>query len=1121
MVLHLRWTSKLEENEMGMEISEKLKSNNQVDLIKEDIDIPDYIKTIILLIQQNILDLLTFDHFSSVFDYIKKIYSMRNCQISPNIISLLNDINFKKYLNDRISWEIPKILNDNSSHSFENISFYIFLLGLWTHQNLLIDLNTYDFKKIDSLFEEYILKILVDWNDKQEIDVFFYSFVNLFELMNKLSILNEIDTSRKFLIPTLVAILNKYNSKLEIILSDKWMLDEEKKNILHHLTSKLLINFSHIWYINIWINNLDNILDDILNIINHQVKWYNGALESHFWNNLSNKKSNYQAFIWNMAYIVSIMINKITHFEVVDLNEKITEIITLFLQNINFDSKTVTNIQDLQNMCNSIFRSIYFNDEQEDYSEIKVLNAKNPISDFISKSENVSEYQMESIHHLVIFWQNTSIEEYLDLGMFLVNTKKFNNFNFEFFKLKTLDIIISKLKNTNNDENINIFLAKLVIYIEDNKIASQLFNTYSRLYLSIAYYYSNGVDKKSIELALEFFTVFFKMWWEKVEFFKYGKKIDDFYYNIWLYKLNSTLCNEWINPECGINICHTSNPNCVFDKNQAIAYWKEKVSHYGEIYELKLKSDLDRVLSDLLENALNQEWIENSEINRKISVILSNKIFHWISETYIVDWDNDVEFINDLTIHNWIEYFQIDLFSGYKLIFTYPKIYEDAFKTIYDRENYYIVRNIKNIITSYLKRKDLYTDHNTWLPNELKLKSVLSDLKWTISFISIKLNTLKNINNWYNYELWNEYIENVALALMNIKWFWWCVYRLSWAKIWIIITDKSIDIDDIIIKIKNIKFQIWWLFHRLDSIIWVVVNEQFRIVEKSHSALLHSKSSYNWVAYYHEDINDSAKNKELLEYLEKLDKAIDEDRIVPFYQPKFDARTKKIVSYEALLRVKKLDWSFDWPYKYLLSADSFWRLISITDIMIKKVFEFASTHTWNFSINLSWDDLKNERLLKYIDEINQIYKIDPKRITFEILEWEWNEWWKNLLIIQELKKSWFKIAMDDFWAMSSNINRLLDLLKNKQIDYLKIDGKIIKSLIDEDLLQSKITIKLLEWIIESAHIAWVKVIAEFVENEKIANICEFMWIDILQWYYFWIPNETLEIKKEFQERRKL
>lgn len=1119
MTLKLLWNLNPERNEVVLMLSKE----NTLSLWEEEkkptkISLPERIQNIILSMKENVWEIINTNDFEHVLDYLQTIYKTCYLDISDDVSALLKNIQFKKYINEYISSQIPKILTNTSRDSFEDISFFTFLLWLWEYQNILIDINTYDFQKLDLLFMKYIWEISENKNNLEKFEVFFHSYINLFELMNKLSTLNEVDVWRKNLIPHFVKILNKSNTELEAILSESGMMNMSKKNTINHLTWKLEINFSHFSFIDVSKMDLHSVIHYYDEIIHKQVNGYKKAEWSHFWNNLSNKKSNYQAFIWNMAYTLSIMIYKMPLFEEKDIlsNSEFIGLIWFFLKHIHFHKNTIDSIQELQEICTSIFTTIYINDDDIYNIKPQSLHWKMVIQDFISNSRVVNENQMESIHNLILFLPDISLDEYLEIGIFLVDTEKFNNFNFEFFKLKSLDIIISKLVDQ-KDENVRIFLAKLVIYIENNKIASQLFNTYSKLYLSIAFFYSWGFDKQSIAIALENFIKFTKMWWDELNVDKYYDKIEKLYYNIWLYHLNLNFCST----PCydSASTCSTSNKACTFTKDQSINFWKKIVSHFHESYKKDLKRDLDRILWDLLENALNKNGIDDEEINRKITVVLSNKIFHWIAEIHIVNMEKKegTTFISSWVLSNGIEDFHIDLFNGYKLFFIYPKIYESIFKTIYEKENYYIKRNIKNIITSYLKRKDLYIDHITWLPNESKLKLVLSNITWNLSFITLKLNTLRNINNAYTYDAWDEYVKNIAQELIKIPWLQCNVYRLSWAKIWITIEDSSIDIEKLITEIKNIKFYIWSIHYKLDAFMWITLNDKERIVEKSNWVIEYAKSVSNGVVYFQNENDDkkSSYHKELLEYLTLLDIAIEWNNLIPYYQPKIDVKTKKIVSYEALLRIKTKNWSIDSPYKYLLSAEYFWRLIAISDIMIEKVFQFASTNDAHFSINLSWDDLKNENLISHIQKINQQYNIDPSRIIFEILEWEWNEWGKDLLqVIKALKNLWFKIAMDDFWAMSSNINRLLDLFKNKEIDYLKIDGKIIQSLVDKDPMQANTTKKLLEWIISSAHSAWVSVIAEFIATQEIALICEFMWIDIFQWYYYWMPNDTLEIKKE-------
>lgn len=1085
----------------------------KIDWINIKSNIPQKIQKTITNIKNDISYVLEGADFEEIINYLRKVYvfNEKGDKISQDIKDLFKNFKFRTYIKQYIEAILPNILNNDSIYSFEEISFFVFLLWAWEYNNILIDLNTYDFEKIKSLFDFYIKNIIENIDNFENNNIFFELFMLLLELMNKLSILNQIDIERKPLIIKLASILEEKIIDLESKLLEKKALDLWKKSLLQHFLWKLSINFSHISYVETKGKSLNDILWSFLKIVEKQNLWYIKSLSSNFWNNIKNKKIVYETFLWNMAYTINIMVSKIDNFNHDEIlsNDIFKTIVSLFLNNIEKSEKIeVNSLQELIDICNNIYISIY-NSNQPIWNEWinhKKDTWKELINDFISNKDKVNDFQIESIHHLIMFLPDLSLEEYIEVWKFLINIPKFNSFNFEFFKLKILDIIIWKIPLKYITPEIKKFLENLVFYIENNKIASQLLATYFRLYLSISFYYSELFTEEYQDKAMEYFVVFLKMWWLNFNFGRYWKDLDKFYYNIWLYKLNVYLCDCI---KSGSYCDPSKEPNCNFSSEQIIKFWEFQINDYRKSFEIKLKNDLDSILSDLLEDALNQNGIEDSKINQKVSKVLSNKIFHWIAEIHIVDVNSDKEFIENIVLHNWISTFQIDLFNGYRLFFVFPKIYNKVFKDILDWENDYIVKNIKNIISSYLKRKDLYVDHNTWLPNELRLKTIISHRwPWVFNtFISIKLNTLKAINNWYGYELWDKYLKKVVEALSSIDWLRWNIFRLSWAKIWIMVNDPKI-IDFIIKSIKNIKFKINWIDYRLDCFIWVVMKDDTnRIIDKSIFALDHAKSTLDWVYYYQEDVSNVNQNRWLLEYLNKLDIAIEDDRIIPFAQAIYSTRNRELYKNEILMRVKTPEWDFESPWKYLQVAEKFWKLISIFNIILKKVFEYAYHNQWNFSINLSGDDLDNEDILTHILEIHSKYPIDLSRITFEILEWEWSESAKHIKTLKELKKLWFKMAMDDFWASNSNVNRLLDLLKQKQIDYIKIDWKIVRTLVDEDKLIAEISKELLEWIINAAHSAWVKVIAEFVENEKIAIICEVLGVDYLQWNYLWEPSQ--------------
>lgn len=1198
-----------------------LESQNQIN--RNKVEYPKNIQLILDKIKNDtsdtIRDLLSQDDFVSIFMYLSESY-IWYWEIPEEIKVILNNKSFIKYINDYIKTNINNILSNDWIYSFEEISFCFFLLSFWKFNWILIDLNTYNIELLSELVDHVIENILNKNIPQESQENYYDSFLNLTDLVNTLCILNEIDSLRKNLIPKFTKLLTEKVINLKRKLQNQNRLTKQKEDELDYLIARFWINFSHISYISI----KDKILDEIIlwfsEIIKNQINSYNEAIRTNFWWNPHKINFMQWVFLWNVSYTILVMINKIKEWyeqnnlvfneeKVLD-NAYLQDLVSSIFSYIPWmkEFRVELTIKKLELICNNVFWNIYFDENYQNILE--EWYAKKAIYDFMSNTNSASWAQIESVHHLIMFLPELDEKELLKFWNFLLWLPKYNNYNFEFFKLKTFDLIVSKLSpidiNTKDTElsNLNLeiknFLKNLTNYIEKNKVASQLLHTYSRLYLSIAYFYAFCSWEEFQELSLEHFSIFSKMNWDSFEYEKYWKDLDIYYYKIWAHKLFSTLCdceNAW---NCWII------KNCNFTKEQVIKFWEKKVSDYKKSHEPILRNAIDDLLQKLLDDALSQNWLSDDEINRKISEILSNKVFHWIAETFIFEFNHnendkkeDVKNIikKKLKLHNWIDCHIVDLFNWYKLVFSYPKIYETTFKEVFEQENSYIIINIKNIITWYLKKRDSFLDHWTWLPNEAKLKTVLLNTKKPISFINIKLSTIKNINNGYSYELWDEYMAKVWQSLSNIPELTWNIFRLSWAKFWIIIEDEN-KIDEIIKKIKDIKIKIAEIEFKLDFFLWIVVNENKRIVEKSSSALALARKKWTQYAFYSDEINDLSQNKQDLEYLAKLDKAIEEDRVIPFFQPIIDTKTWKIVKYEALMRIQLDNWEFESPALYLDAAKKFWRLNNLAYIIIDKVFSYASKYEGNFSINLSWDDLWNEDILVFIWEKLKYYEINSKRITFEILEWEWTEDNQNISWVIKLKDMWFRIAMDDFWANNSNINRLIDFLSSWIIDDLKIDGKMIRSLewenkklkqefeelfellmqrlktdseidfenIDDfksrkefldllalkeqiskktkllvsrylylkshidnlilinsqdalyeekekisNLIDSEIkkfasaTKKMLSWIVDASHDSWVKVIAEFVESEKIKLICEILWIDWLQWYYIWKP----------------
>lgn len=99
-----------------------------------------------------------------------------------------------------------------------------------------------------------------------------------------------------------------------------------------------------------------------------------------------------------------------------------------------------------------------------------------------------------------------------------------------------------------------------------------------------------------------------------------------------------------------------------------------------------------------------------------------------------------------------------------------------------------------------------------------------------------------------------------------------------------------------------------------------------------------------------------------------------------------------------------------------------------------------TSNNYEFSINITEDDLSEDYLIQYLDEKISLYKINPNRIILETWRCKLTGKKKSYKQLTLLKSKGFKIAIDDFGAEYSNFERILDL----DIDYIKIDAKYIK-----------------------------------------------------------------------------
>ncbi len=239
--------------------------------------------------------------------------------------------------------------------------------------------------------------------------------------------------------------------------------------------------------------------------------------------------------------------------------------------------------------------------------------------------------------------------------------------------------------------------------------------------------------------------------------------------------------------------------------------------------------------------------------------------------------------------------------------------------------------------------------------------------------------------------------------------------------------------------------------------------------------------------------------------------AISNKEFCVFYQPKVDTKTRQIVGAEALVRWYK-DKRFIPPINFIPVLEKK-GLIHELDLFI---FESVCQDIQNFlnegitpvkvSINLSRNDLQDERLFDTLKAIMDKYGISEDFIEVEITE---SSMYDNPVIlsnfIHKLNDSNISVSVDDFGTGYSS----LMLIKDYHFDIIKID----KSFIDSIKLNDIKSLMFLQNIVKLLKDLDIKVVAEGVESLEQLEYLKNIGCDIIQGYVFDKPLPLKEFKK--------
>jgi len=271
----------------------------------------------------------------------------------------------------------------------------------------------------------------------------------------------------------------------------------------------------------------------------------------------------------------------------------------------------------------------------------------------------------------------------------------------------------------------------------------------------------------------------------------------------------------------------------------------------------------------------------------------------------------------------------------------------------------------------------------------------------------------------------------------------------------------------------------------------------------SHVGIAHKNAKKNNkdIVIYSDEISTDIEYKKNLDLTKKIKNAIQNNKIEAFYQPLFNNKTRKIDKYETLMRLIEDDGKEMSPFVFLDIAKKTRHYKTLTNIVVEQAFKKFETSQYEFSVNLSAEDIIMHNIGDYFFDLAKQYGVQ-NRVVIELVESEGIESFDMVeTFIHEAKANGMKIAIDDFGTGYSNFEYLIRL----NADFIKIDGSLIKT-IDVD----KNMYSVVETIVMFAKKNSMKTIAEYVATEEIQKVVDELDIDYSQGYYHGKPAKILK-----------
>ncbi|WP_249584751.1 putative bifunctional diguanylate cyclase/phosphodiesterase [Pseudomonas viridiflava] len=277
------------------------------------------------------------------------------------------------------------------------------------------------------------------------------------------------------------------------------------------------------------------------------------------------------------------------------------------------------------------------------------------------------------------------------------------------------------------------------------------------------------------------------------------------------------------------------------------------------------------------------------------------------------------------------------------------------------------------------------------------------------------------------------------------------------------------------------------------------------LVSQANMAMQHAKHlGGNNFQFFTQSLQASTLEHLQLEI--QLRRAIEEQQLQVFYQPKLCLRTGRLDSAEALVRWHHPQRGMVAPGEFIGLAEETGLISAIGEFVLRKAcwqaceWQRQGMAPIRVSVNLSVHQLRQGKLVSLVRQVLEETGLAPQWLELELTESQLLDSVEHIITtFQQLRDLGVKLAIDDFGTGYSS----LSYLRRFPVDYVKIDRAFISGLGDgtEDAA-------IIQAIISMAHSLGLKVVAEGVENQSQLQFLRDHGCDEVQGYLISRPIEA-------------